>query len=47
MKFKAKRDLTVFVGVVLIISIIALTNNFFERSSLAERMEKYRQAVEK
>lgn len=46
MRFRAKRDLSVFVGVVLIISIIALTNNFFERSSLAEKMEKYRQAVE-
>lgn len=47
MKIRAKRDLTIFVGVVFIISVVALMNNFFERSSLAERSEKWRQMVEK
>ncbi|MGC8738134.1 MAG: DUF3299 domain-containing protein [Candidatus Hydrogenedens sp.] len=47
MRFRAKRDLTIFVGVIFIISVVALMNNFFERSSLAERSEKWRQIVEK
>ncbi len=47
MKIRAKRDLTIFGGVIFIISLVALMNNFFERSSLAERSEKWRLAVEK
>lgn len=47
MRTRTKRDLTIFVGVLFVISILALLNNFFYRSSLAEKMEKYRQMVEK
>lgn len=47
MRARIKRDLTIFAGVVFFISVIALLNNFFYRSSLAERMEKYRTMVEK
>ncbi|HOK08176.1 MAG TPA: DUF3299 domain-containing protein [Candidatus Hydrogenedens sp.] len=47
MRLRAKRDLTIFVGVIFIISTVALLNNFFYRSSLAGQMEKYRLAVEK
>ncbi len=47
MRLRAKRDLTIFVGVVFVISVVALTNNFLERSNLAERSEKWRQMVEK
>ncbi len=47
MRFRTKRDLTILVGVVFIISVVALMNNFFERSSLAERSERWRKIVEK
>ncbi|MCX8064260.1 MAG: DUF3299 domain-containing protein [Candidatus Hydrogenedentes bacterium] len=47
MRARTKRDLTIFAGIVFIISVVALLNNFFYRSSLAERMEKYRTMVER
>ncbi len=47
MRARTKRDLTIFTGVVFVISIVALLNNFFYRSSLAERMERYRMMIER
>ena len=46
MRKRAKRDLSVILGVVAILVAMAMANNFFYRSSLAERMVKYRQQVE-
>ncbi len=34
-------------GIIFVVSVVALLNNFFYRSSLAEKMEKYRTMVEK
>lgn len=47
MRRRAKRDLSIIAGVVIIIVSVALLNNFFYRSNLAERMDKYRQKIER
>ncbi len=46
MRRRVKRDLTIFVGIVAVLVVVAFANTQFERSNLAERMEQYRQRVE-